>query len=73
MARGKRSLVLDFKKPGSASIFSKLCSDADVLIDPFRPGKSNTQLEVMYSLWFVYQWQYIYLYFLNVLILYILV
>ncbi|KAG8197907.1 hypothetical protein JTE90_020286 [Oedothorax gibbosus] len=38
MARGKRSLVLDFKKPEAAGIFSKLCLDADVLIDPFRPG-----------------------------------
>ncbi|GBM31865.1 Alpha-methylacyl-CoA racemase, partial [Araneus ventricosus] len=38
LARGKQSVVVDFKKPASTSILSRLCSKADVLIDPFRPG-----------------------------------
>ncbi|XP_055934966.1 alpha-methylacyl-CoA racemase-like [Argiope bruennichi] len=38
LARGKRSVVVDFKKPTSTSILSRLCAKADVLIDPFRPG-----------------------------------
>ncbi|PRD19876.1 UNVERIFIED_CONTAM: Alpha-methylacyl-CoA racemase [Trichonephila clavipes] len=38
LGRGKRSLVVDFKKPASSQILTKLCSHADVLIDPFRPG-----------------------------------
>ncbi|GFS80902.1 alpha-methylacyl-CoA racemase [Nephila pilipes] len=38
LGRGKRSLVVDFKKPASSQILTKLCSNADVLIDPFRPG-----------------------------------
>ncbi|GIX94505.1 alpha-methylacyl-CoA racemase [Caerostris extrusa] len=38
LGRGKRSLAIDFKKPASFPILSKLFTNADVLIDPFRPG-----------------------------------
>ncbi|XP_042899564.1 alpha-methylacyl-CoA racemase isoform X3 [Parasteatoda tepidariorum] len=38
LSRGKRSLSLDLKKTAAAHIITKLCSTADVLIDPYRPG-----------------------------------
>jgi len=37
-ARGKRSIALDLKKPEGVDILKKLCSSADVLLEPFRPG-----------------------------------
>ena len=37
-ARGKRSIALDLKKPEGVGVLRKLCSSADVLIEPFRPG-----------------------------------
>ncbi len=36
--RGKRSLVVDLKKPEGAEVMRKLVADADVLIQNFRPG-----------------------------------
>ncbi|MBZ0162156.1 MAG: CoA transferase [Notoacmeibacter sp.] len=36
--RGKRSIVLDMKKPGDLSVFFKLIEKADGLIEGFRPG-----------------------------------
>ncbi|GIY32141.1 alpha-methylacyl-CoA racemase [Caerostris darwini] len=38
LGRGKRSLAIDFKQPASFPILSKLFTNADILIDPFRPG-----------------------------------
>ena len=34
----KASIALDLKKPSSHALFSSLAANADVLIDPFRPG-----------------------------------
>ena len=39
--RGKRSIAIDMKKTEGISIVKKLCSDADVLIEPFRAGTNN--------------------------------
>jgi crotonobetainyl-CoA:carnitine CoA-transferase CaiB-like acyl-CoA transferase len=36
--RGKRSLVVDLKKPEGLEVVTKLVADADVLIQNFRPG-----------------------------------
>uniref|UniRef100_A0A8C9F880 Alpha-methylacyl-CoA racemase n=1 Tax=Pavo cristatus TaxID=9049 RepID=A0A8C9F880_PAVCR len=36
--RGKRSLALDLKRPPGAAVLRRLCSGADVLIEPFRHG-----------------------------------
>ncbi|XP_045625274.1 alpha-methylacyl-CoA racemase isoform X1 [Procambarus clarkii] len=38
LGRGKRSIVLDVKKQEGRSIVEKLCSNADVLIEPYRAG-----------------------------------
>lgn len=38
MARGRRSLVLDLKKPGGVEAVLELLERADVLIEGFRPG-----------------------------------
>ncbi|XP_062574120.1 alpha-methylacyl-CoA racemase-like [Saccostrea cucullata] len=38
LARGKRSIAIDMKKKDGIGIVKKLCSDADVLIEPFRAG-----------------------------------
>jgi len=37
-ARGKRSISLNLKKKEGIQILKNLCSDHDVLIEPFRPG-----------------------------------
>ena len=36
--RGKRSIALDLKQPADVSVLLELLDDADVFIDPFRPG-----------------------------------
>ena len=36
--RGKRSLGLDFQKPGGQGVIRRLAAEADVLIENFRPG-----------------------------------
>ena len=36
--RGKRSIALDLKKPAGAELFARLCAQADVLVEGFRPG-----------------------------------
>lgn len=36
--RGKKSLVVDMKKPEGKEVFTSLVQDADVLIQNFRPG-----------------------------------
>lgn len=38
LGRGKRSVALDLKKPEGINVARKLCSSADVLIEPFRRG-----------------------------------
>jgi alpha-methylacyl-CoA racemase len=36
--RGRRSAAIDLKAPGSAEVVLRLCEQADVLIEGFRPG-----------------------------------
>ncbi|MBT3351579.1 MAG: CoA transferase [Nitrospinaceae bacterium] len=36
--RGKKSLTCDLSKPAGQEILKKLCTDADVLVENFRPG-----------------------------------
>lgn len=36
--RGKRSIRVDLKHPEGAAVVRRLARDADVLLDPFRPG-----------------------------------
>lgn len=38
MNRGKESIVIDLKKPSGRDRFLKLCDEADVVIETFRPG-----------------------------------
>ncbi len=38
IARGKRSIVLDLKEPTQRETFLKLATDADVIVEAFRPG-----------------------------------
>ncbi|XP_006875453.1 PREDICTED: alpha-methylacyl-CoA racemase [Chrysochloris asiatica] len=38
LARGKRSLILDLKRPQGTEVLRRLCSRADVLLEPFRCG-----------------------------------
>ncbi|MGY5597324.1 CoA transferase, partial [Streptomyces sp. J1] len=36
--RGKRSIVLDLKRPAGPGLLRRLCARADVLLEGFRPG-----------------------------------
>lgn len=38
MVRGKRSIALDLKQPADVELLLALLDEADVFIDPFRPG-----------------------------------
>ncbi|MCW3017788.1 MAG: Alpha-methylacyl-CoA racemase, partial [Solirubrobacterales bacterium] len=38
MGRGKRSIALDLKRPDELDVARRLIADADVLVDPYRPG-----------------------------------
>jgi alpha-methylacyl-CoA racemase len=38
LARGKRSVALDLKDPAGVETARRLIDDADVLVDPYRPG-----------------------------------
>ncbi|XP_043214117.1 alpha-methylacyl-CoA racemase-like isoform X1 [Amphibalanus amphitrite] len=38
LARGKRSVSVNLKHPDGAEVVRRLCSRADVLLEPFRPG-----------------------------------
>ena len=39
LAAGKRSVSVNLKHPDGAAVVSRLCSRADVLLEPFRPGQ----------------------------------
>ena len=39
-ARGKKSVVLNLKDPGGLETLLRMVENADVLIDPYRPGAS---------------------------------
>ena len=39
LARGKRSVSVNLKHPAGVEVVSRLCSRADVLLEPFRPGE----------------------------------
>uniref|UniRef100_A0A8C3YAS8 Alpha-methylacyl-CoA racemase n=1 Tax=Catagonus wagneri TaxID=51154 RepID=A0A8C3YAS8_9CETA len=38
LARGKRSLAVDLKRPQGQAVLRRLCALADVVLEPFRPG-----------------------------------
>uniref|UniRef100_A0A8D0PNN1 Alpha-methylacyl-CoA racemase n=1 Tax=Sus scrofa TaxID=9823 RepID=A0A8D0PNN1_PIG len=38
LARGKRSLVVNLKRPQGPAVMRRLCALADVVLEPFRPG-----------------------------------
>uniref|UniRef100_A0A6G1S960 Alpha-methylacyl-CoA racemase n=1 Tax=Aceria tosichella TaxID=561515 RepID=A0A6G1S960_9ACAR len=38
LIRGKRTAAIDLKHDSGKGIFRKLCTNADILIEPFRPG-----------------------------------
>ncbi|XP_042808332.1 alpha-methylacyl-CoA racemase [Panthera leo] len=38
MARGKRSLAVNLKRPDGALVLRRLCAQADVVLEPFRDG-----------------------------------
>lgn len=38
LCRGKRSLAINMKIPSGREVLKNLIAQADVLIDPFRPG-----------------------------------
>lgn len=45
LARGKRSLALDLKRPRGAAVLRRLCTRADVVLDPFRAGEPSLRRE----------------------------
>nr|XP_019592823.1 PREDICTED: alpha-methylacyl-CoA racemase isoform X2 [Rhinolophus sinicus]XP_019592824.1 PREDICTED: alpha-methylacyl-CoA racemase isoform X2 [Rhinolophus sinicus] len=38
LSRGKRSLVVDLKRPRGVTVVRRLCARADVVLEPFRRG-----------------------------------
>ena len=38
LSHGKRSVALDLKSPAGIQVLRRMCKNADVLIDPYRPG-----------------------------------
>lgn len=46
LARGKRSVALDLKKPEGVGVLKQLCNQSDVLIEPFRQGIMQTNVIV---------------------------
>ncbi|XP_008058826.1 alpha-methylacyl-CoA racemase isoform X2 [Carlito syrichta] len=38
LSRGKRSLVLDLKRPEGVAVLRRMCTRADVVLEPFRCG-----------------------------------
>lgn len=41
LSRGKRSLVVDLKRPGGVAVVRRLCARVDVVLEPFRHGESG--------------------------------
>lgn len=39
LSRGKRSLVVDLKKPQGVAVVRRLCAASDVVLEPFRHGE----------------------------------
>jgi len=39
LSRGKRSLAVDLKHTEGVGVVRKVCQHADVIIEPFRPGR----------------------------------
>lgn len=39
LSRGKRSLVVDLKKPQGVAVVRRLCAGSDVVLEPFRHGE----------------------------------
>lgn len=39
LARGKRSLAVDLKRPQGAAVLRRLCARTDVVLEPFRHGE----------------------------------
>lgn len=39
LSRGKRSLVVDLKRPRGVTVVRRLCARADVVLEPFRRGE----------------------------------
>lgn len=39
LARAKRSLAVDLKRPQGAAVLRRLCARTDVVLEPFRPGE----------------------------------
>ena len=60
LARGKQSIAVDIKKPEGLDIVRKMCSRADVLIEPFRPGSVSCAIifRFMVGLWCLTTQQY---------------
>jgi alpha-methylacyl-CoA racemase len=40
MSRGKRSIAIDLKQVEGVNVLKRMCSAADVLLDPYRPGNT---------------------------------
>ena len=39
LCRGKRSIAVNLRQPAGVELVKKACLNADVLIEPFRPGE----------------------------------
>lgn len=46
MARGKRSLAVNLKRPDGALVLRRLCAQADVVLEPFRDGEPQAPLRL---------------------------
>lgn len=46
LARGKRSLVVNLKRPQGPAVMRRLCALADVVLEPFRPGERPASTEI---------------------------
>ena len=40
-SHGKKSVAVNLKHPQGVEVFRKMCKVSDVLIEPFRKGKSS--------------------------------
>ena len=46
LGRGKKSIALNLKDENGLAVVKRLCSKADVLIEPFRPGTYTTRKKI---------------------------